>query len=210
MRIARYLAIPVFLFALLGCGLANGVQQIQQAVPQLPAALTSMPTMLGAMSTMAPGGTGSGTAIPGTLPVSLATVRGLLQAMGQFAFTDSTSGGQPDTIVTLSGPVVSIFPQIATGFRADFIGDPDHLSRIKIVLPGDVSARTLQEGMQVITEIFNGILPPTVLGPFVTWLNQTYPNLSVGSSQQTTIGVFRFTLTHSQTAMTLEIDPANQ
>ena len=53
MRILRWLILPVMLFALLGCGVANGIQQLQQAVTELPGALTAMPTEMGAMETAA-------------------------------------------------------------------------------------------------------------------------------------------------------------
>jgi len=206
MRTARYLLIPVVLFALLGCGLANGLQQLQQAVTQLPAALTSMPTMEGAVSTMA---AGSGTPLPGTLGVALSTVETVLQVTGQFSFTGGTTGGQPESVATLTNMAASTFPTIAAGFKAEYIGDPASLSKIKVTIPRNDQATSADEGVGVLNLLFTGTLPPEVQLAFLTWSAQNYAGVPVGGQQQTTIGNFQFTLARSQTDMTVDIDPVH-
>jgi len=212
MRLARYLLIPIVLFALLGCGLTNGLQQIQQAVTQLPGELTSMPTMIGAAGTMAAGSsTGSGTPASGTLGISLTTVRTMLQATQQFSFQEVVGGAQPESVATLTGSLATTMPELAAGFKAEFIGDPTSLSQIKISFPANISQPALMEATQMVGVIFSGILPPNVVSPMVTWMQQVLPQLtSAGQQQQTTIGAFQFTLARSQTTMTFEIDPAGK
>ncbi len=207
MRFARYLLIPVLMFSLLGCGLISG---IQQAANQLPSALTGMPTMMGAVSTMAAGQApgSSGTAIPGTLGVSLDTTETVLKITNQFAFTAGTTGGQTETVATLTNTAAATFPTIANGFKAEYIGDPASLSKIKVTIPRTDQATTADEGVGVLNILFTGTLPPDVQLAFLTWSGQNYANVAVGGQQQTTIGKFQFTLARTQTDMTLDVDPA--
>jgi hypothetical protein len=208
MRLARFLVIPVFLFALLGCGLANGIQQIKQAVTQLPGALTGMPTMMGVMSTMAAGQAGSGTPVPATLGISLDTVKSL-QVPGRFSYTDSTEGGQPVTTAVLTPAAATSFPGVAEGFSARFIGDPANLSQILITVPNTKDPATAFMTIGLIDAIFTGLLSPTASSTLLPWVTQTYAQVvSSGSQQQTTIQNLQFTMKSSNSSILLEVDPA--
>ncbi len=204
MRIVRWFVIPVLLFALLGCGVVNS---LQQAASEVPALLTSMPTTEGALSTMAAVQGASGTAVPGTLGVSLQTAEMILSATQQFSFTNGTAGNRPEVVATLTNAAASTFPTVASGFKAEFIGDPASLSEIKVTIPRDATQTSADEGVGVLNILFSGMLPPDVQLSFLTWSAQNYANVPVGGQQQTTIGNFQFTLSRSQTAMTLDVLP---
>src|SRR5512137_229480 len=139
MRHTRLLFIPLIMLFVLACGLTNGIQQIQQAVTQLPEVLTSAPTALGALETLA------ATAMPsnqcpaapaaGGLGVSLVNAKAVLQMTQQFTFTDGSAGGQAVSTATLASAAAGTFSAISEGFSAQFIGDPCNLSEIKIIIP---------------------------------------------------------------------------
>jgi hypothetical protein len=208
MRNTRWLVFPILAFFLLACSLSNGIQQLQQAVTKLPAALTSMPTTMGVVSTVAAGQIQpAGTAIPGTLGVSLETAKAVLSATQQFAFADGTTGGQPETVATLINGAASTFPTIAAGFKAELIGNPASLSKIKVTIPRDDQKATAEEGVGVLNILFTGMLPPDVQLGFLAWSAQNYANVQVGGQQQVTFGSFQFTMARSQTDMTVDVDP---
>jgi hypothetical protein len=211
MRPARFLAIPVIMFLLLACSLASGFQQIQQVVTEIPGVLTSAPTALGAIETAAAGQTSSscGTTTPGGLGVSLDIIKNVLQFTQQVSFTDGTYNGQPESTATLASVGASTFPTIASGFSAQFIGDPCNLSEILVTIPRTDQQATIDEGIGIMNVIFAAFLPPDVSLQFLSWISQNYSKVPAGGQEQTTIGKMQFTLKRSQdNIMTLDLIPA--
>jgi hypothetical protein len=204
MRTLRWLVLPVFLIAVLGCGLANG---LQQAVTQLPNALTGMPTALEAMGTAAAGQMESASATPaaGRLNIALDSVK-KVQQTGRYTFTDTTEGGQHLSTAVLINEGGSILPVIVKGFSARFIGDPANLSRILVTVPGTEDPATAYEEIGLINDLLEAALPRDVVPTFVPWLTQNFPPVS--GEQQTTIKNLRFTLKKSGADVILEVDPA--
>ncbi|HEX7542224.1 MAG TPA: hypothetical protein VF352_08845 [Anaerolineales bacterium] len=131
-----------------------------------------------------------------------------LQMTQQFTFTDGTVGGQTATTATLSTTGSASFPLIASGFSAEFIGDPANLSRIIVVAPRTSDPASVDQGIGVMDILSTGFLSPDIQLLFLTWLEQNYPNVPVAGQQQTTIGKLQVTLKRTDTTMTLEIHPA--
>ena len=213
MRKMRWLVVPFFLLFAMGCGLISGVQSISNAAStQLPGILTSAPTALGAIETMAasavPPSNCPATPSVGGLGVALNTAKTVLQASGQFTFTDRTVDGQPASTATLASAGASAFSAISNGFSAQFIGDPCNLSRILVTAPYTDQQATVDQGLAATTILFSAIIPVDVQLPLLTWLSQNYSNVPVAGKQQTTIGTMQFTLSRTQTEISLEILPA--
>ena len=212
MRPIRLLFIPLIMLFLLACGLTNGIQQIQQAVTQLPDVLTSAPTALGALETLA------ATAMPsnqcpdipaaGGLGVSLVNAKAVLQMTQQFTFTDGSVGGQPVSTATLASAAAGGFSAISDGFSAQFIGDPCNLSEIKIIVPRTDQQNSVDQGIQAVNLVLVGTLPVDVQFSFFSWLSQNYSSVAVAGQVQTTIKNMAFTLQRDQTSMLLDILPA--
>ena len=212
MRPIRLLFILLIMVFLLACGLTNGIQQIQQAVTQLPEVLTSAPTALGALETLA------ATAMPsnqcpdipaaGGLGVSLVNAKAVLQMTQQFTFTDGSLGGQAVSTATLASAAAGGFSAISDGFSAQFIGDPCNLSEIKIVVPRTDQPDSVDQGVQAVNLVLVGTLPVDVQFSFFSWLSQNYSSVAVAGQVQTTIKNMAFTLQRDQTSMLLDILPA--
>jgi methionine-rich copper-binding protein CopC len=196
----------------LACGLSNGIQQIQQAVTQLPDILTSAPTALGAIETMAasamPPSNCPATPSAGGLGISVDTAKSFLQMSQQFAFADGTAEGKPALIATLTPAGATNFPDVAQGFSAQFIGDVCNLSRIMVTVPRSDQQTTVDQGNQVLNLVLTGTLPLDVQLTFFNWLSQNYSTVEVAGQQQTTIKNMQFTLQRNQTSMILDIVPA--
>jgi hypothetical protein len=195
----------------LACGLSNGIQQIQQAATKLPDILTSAPTALGVIETMAASAippSNCGTPTSGGLGIQLDRAKTVLQTTGQFTFTDGTVDGQPVSTATLASGGASNFPAIANGFSAQFIGDPCNLSRILITAPYTDQQETIDQGLAAANILFVTIIPLDVQFPLLAWLTQNYSNVPVSGQQQTTIKNMQFTLSRTQSEMSLEIVPA--
>ena len=208
MRPIRFLAIPLVMIFVLACGLANGIQGLST---QLPGVLTSMPTALGALETVGAQQSSSNcpsTPAAGGLGISLDTGKTVLLFTSQFTFTDGTVNGQAASTVTLSESAASIFPAIANGFSAQFIGDPCNLSEIKVTVPRTDQQETADQGIGLINIVLAGFMPADVQLPLITWLSQQYASIQVGDQQQTTIGNILFTMSRSQTEIVLDIIPA--
>ena len=212
MRPIRLLFIPLIMLFLLACGLTNGIQQIQQAVTQLPEVLTSAPTALGALETLA------ATAMPsnqcpdipaaGGLGVSLVNAKAVLQMTQQFTFTDGSLGGQAVSTATLASAAAGGFSAISDGFSAQFIGDPCNLSGIKIIVPRTDQQDSVDQGIQAVNLVLVGTLPVDVQFSFFSWLSQNYSSVAVAGQVQTTIKNMQFSLQRDQTSMLLDILPA--
>ena len=212
MRPIRLLFIPLIMLFLLACGLTNGIQQIQQAVTQLPEVLTSAPTALGALETLA------ATAMPsnqcpdipaaGGLGVSLVNAKAVLQMTQQFTFTDGSLGGQAVSTATLASAAAGTFSAISDGFSAQFIGDPCNLSEIKIIIPRTDQQNSVDQGIQAVNLVLVGTLPVDVQFSFFSWLSQNYSSVAVAGQVQTTIKNMQFSLQRDQTSMLLDILPA--
>ena len=205
----RYLVIPLVMVFVLACGLSTGIQAIQQAATQLPGILTSAPTALGAIETSAAAQSSSacGTPTSGGLGIGLDNAKTVLQLTQQVTFTDGTVDGQPVSTATLTSTAASSFPDIASGFSAQFIGDPCNLSKILVTAPR-TDQQTADQGIAIINILVSGFMPLDVQVPLLAWLSQNYSNLPVSGQQQTTIGTMMFTLGRTQTEMTLEVVPA--
>jgi len=211
MRTLMFLAVPVLFLIALSCGLCSGIQKIQDvATTQIPSILTSVPTTQGMIQTMAAVPTTvCGTPAAGGLGVGMNNAKAVLQATGQFTFTDSTSAdGQPVSTATLSAAAASNYSAISSDFSAQFIGDPCNLSRILITAPYTDQQATVDQGLAASTILFSAIMPLDVQLPLVTWLAQNYTNVPVSGQQQTTIKNMQFTLRRSANQMTLDIVPS--
>jgi hypothetical protein len=208
----RWLVIPTLMLFVLACGLSNGIQQIQQAVTQLPEVLTSAPTALGAIETMAatamPPSNCPATPTAGGLGVGLVNAKSVLQMTQQFTFTDGSIDGQPASTATLASAAAGTFSAISNGFSAQFIGDPCNLSQIKITIPRTDQQATVDQGVEAVNIVLTGTLPLDVQLTFFTWLTQNYSTVPVAGQQQTTIKNMQFTLSRTPTEMRLEILPA--
>ena len=206
MRKLRWLVLPVFLFALLGCGLVNG---LQQAITQLPGALTSMPTALEAMSTMAAGQTTADTPAPsaGRLNISLEDAK-KVETSGRYSFTDATEGGRPVSTAVLTAVARNDAPALADVFSARFIGDPANLSQILVTVPRTEDPATAFEAIALIGDVLSTALPPDVHATFIPWVTQSYSTVSTSGERQTTINNLRFTMKLSGADVILEVDPA--
>ncbi len=212
MRHTRLLIIPFVMLFILACGLSNGIQQLEQAATNLPDLLTSAPTAFGAIETavasVVPTSSCVGTPTAGNLGLQMDQARSVLQATGQFTFTDGSVNGQPASTATLASTAAGAFSAISSGFSAQFIGDPCNLSEIKVTIPRTDQQATVDEGVAVSTTLFSGILPPEVTLGFFTWMAQNYGNMTVGGQQQTTFGKIQFTLQRDQTNMLVDVLPA--
>jgi hypothetical protein len=211
MRNRRWLVLPILLLFVMAC-LCTGIQNITNAVStQLPDVLTGVPTAQGMIETLAAQASTSsctGTPTAGGLGVELDRAKTVLQTTGQFTFTDSTTNGQPVSIATLASSGASTFSAIASGFSAQFFGDPCNLTKILVLAPYTSDQATVDQGLAAANILFAAIIPVDVQLPFVTWLATEYPTLSVGDQKQTTIKNMQFTLSRTQAVMSLEIVPA--
>jgi hypothetical protein len=213
MRALMWLAVPFLFLIALSCGLCSGIQKIQDvATTQIPSILTAVPTTQGMIETAVAVPTSDcGTPAAGGLGIGLDRARSVLQATGQFTFTESTSAdGQPVSTASLSGSAASSYPSIANEFSAQFIGDPCNLSRILITAPYTDQQSTVNEGLAAATVLFSAIMPLDIQIPLVTWLAQNYTQVPVSGEKQTTIKNMTFTLRRSASQMTLDIVPSGQ
>lgn len=208
----RWLVIPTLMLFVLACGLSNGIQQIQQAVTQLPEVLTSAPTALGALETLAatamPPSNCPATPTAGGLGVGWVNAKSVLQMTQQFTFTDGSIDGQPASTATLASAAAGTFSAISNGFSAQFIGDPCNLSQIKITIPRTDLQAAVDQGVEAVNIVLTGTLPVDVQLAFFTWLTQNYSTVPVAGQQQTTIKNMQFTLQRNQNSMVLDILPA--
>lgn len=210
MRNKRWLVLPILLFFVMGC-LCSGIQNITNAAStQIPQILTSAPTAQGMIETLAAQPTSACPSTPtsGGLGIQLDRAKSVLQVTGQFEFTDGTANGQPASTATLASGGTSAFPDIANGFSAQFIGDPCDLSRVLIMAPYTDQQATVDQGLAAVNILFAAIIPVDVQLPLLTWLATDYSAVTVGGQKQNTIKNMQFTLSRSQTEMTLEIVPA--
>ena len=212
MRNKRLLIISVTLLFTLACscGALSNIPNLKSiASTQLPGFLTSVPTTQGIIETAAAqqSSTCTGTPSAGGLGVALDRAKSVLQATQQFTFTDGTVDGLPASTATLSGGA-SDYSAIAKDFSAQFIGDPCNLSRILVKAPYTSDQATIDEGLAAANILLTAVIPLDVQLQLVSWLAQNYSSVPVGGQQQTTIGKMQFTLSRTQTEMTLEIVPA--
>jgi hypothetical protein len=212
MRTFVWLAIPFLFLLAMACGLCSGIQNIQNAAStQLPAILTSVPTTQGMIETaMAVPTSVCGTPASGGLGVGLDKARAVLQATGQFTFTEGTVDGQPVSTATLSSSGAPSYSAISGGFSAQFIGDPCNLSKVLIKTPYTDQQETVNQGLAAATVLFSALMPLDVQLPLMTWLAQNYTTVPVSGQKQTTIKNMQFTLQRSANEMTFEIIPVNQ
>jgi hypothetical protein len=203
MRQFRFLAIPLVMIFLLACGLTNGIQGL---ATQLPGVLTSLPTDLAAIET--PSTNCPATPAAGGLGISLDKVKSVLQVTQQFVFTDGTVNGQPASTATLGPSLTASFPDIASGFSAQFIGDPCNIGELTISLPRNDQQATVDQAVGLIDVLIAAFLPSGAQLTVINWMTQNYSSLPIGGQAQTTAGSMQFTLTRSQTEMVLDIVPA--
>ena len=212
MRTRRWLVIPFLFLLVLGCNMISREQTIQNLVTtQIPDLMTGVPTAQGMIETLAAQQASNpctGTPTTGGLGIDLNRAKTVLQVTGQFSFTDGTVDGLPASTATLASAGVSTFSAIASGFSAQFIGDPCNLSRILVTTPYTDQQATIDQGLAAESFLFTTLMPLDVQLPLQTWLNQNYPNVPVSGQQQTTIKNMQFTLSRTQTEMHLEILPA--
>jgi hypothetical protein len=208
MRRYRFFAIPLIMLLLLACGLTNGISGI---ATQLPGILTSVPTALGAVETLSSQQSSSNCpATPAAigLGISLDQIKTILEATQQFVFTDGTVNGKPASTATLGPTLTASFPDIATGFSAQFIGDPCNISELTISLPRNDQQTTVDQAVGLIDVLIAAFLPSGDQLAVINWMTQNYGTVPVGGQAQTTQGSMQFTLTRSSTEMVLDIVPA--
>lgn len=152
----------------------------------------------------------SGTATAGGLGIKLADIKTAMMGTSQFEFSDGNVNGQPASIAKLTNGAASAFPTLAAGFSTAFIGDPANLSEIKITLPRTGDNPSLEENVRLVTLLLSRILPANVQSQFMAWMNQNFSDLPVGSSKDTTVENFKFTLSRTSTDMVLDVVPAAQ
>jgi hypothetical protein len=192
---------------LLACGLTNGISGI---ATQLPGILTSVPTEMGVVETLSAQQSSTNcpaTPTAGGLGISLYQVKSVLEPTQQFVFTDSTVNGQPASTATLGPVLTASFPDIATGFSAQFIGDPCNVSELTLSLPRNEQQATVDQALGLIDVLVAVFLPSGDQLAVINWMTQNYGTLQVGGKAQTTSGSMQFTLTRSQTEMVLDIVP---
>jgi hypothetical protein len=193
---------------LLACGLTNGISGI---ATQLPALLTSAPTALGAVETLSAQQSSSNCPATPTAPglgVSLVQVKTILQATQQFVFTDGTVNGKTASTATLGPTLTASFPDIATGFSAQFIGDPCNISELTISMPRTDQQATVDQALGIVDVLIAAFLPSGDQLAVINWLTQNYGSIKVGETVQQTLGSMQFTLTRSQTQMVIDTVPA--
>lgn len=204
----RFLIIPLVMVFVMACGLTNGIQGI---ATQLPGILTSVPTAFGAVETLS--AQQSSNNCPATptavgLGFSVYTAKSITEVTNQFTFSDGTENGKPVTTATLSTSAATTFPAIASGFSAQFIGDPCNVAEIKITIPRNDQQATVDQGIALVNLLLAGVVPPTTQLQLVAWMAEGYANMPVGGQQQTTINNVLFTMSRDQSAMLLDITPA--
>jgi hypothetical protein len=204
------ISISILLLAMLACNAATG---IQAAETEVPAMITAAPTVLGPMATAAaqftPPAVGTSAPVPaGTLGISLADVRTVMDPTQQFTFKNGKVNGKPAAIASLSASAATTMPGLVDTFSAEFIGDPASLSEIKVHAPYSQDKTSIQTGITMITVLFSGILPPDVLLSFIPWITQNYSTVAVGAPKNMTAGKMKFVLSRTQTVVTLDIVPA--
>lgn len=145
----------------------------------------------------------SGTAVPGTLGISLNSIEIMMEPSGGYTFSQGVTGSQPETVAKLAGNDPTISRAMVSDFKVELIGNPSSLSQIKITVP--LSDTTSMNMLDIETKT---VLPGNENPQFTPWLDQTYPTLAVGAPQQTTISTYLFTLSCNQTDVILQIDPA--
>ena len=216
------LSVSILLLATLACNAATGIRTAQTDIPaaltEAPGMLTNAPTMLSPMETSVAEFTpppalmtalpGDATAPAGTLGIKLQDVKTVLGATQQFVFSDDTVNGKPAAIVKLSSTAAASFPSLTKAFSVAFIGDAANLNEIKVVLPPAVDQQTVDEGVGLVGIVFAGILPADVQVGFLEWIAKTYSEVPVGGSKETTVKNFKFSLSRTDTNMTLDILPA--
>jgi hypothetical protein len=149
--------------------------------------------------------TGGGTSTTGGLGIGLSDIKTAMTGTGQFEFSDGDVNGQSASIAKLTSTAAASFPTLAAGFSAAFIGDPANLSEIKITLPRTGDNPALEENVKLVTLLLAGILPGNVQSQFLTWMNQNFTDVEVGSMKETTIDNFKFTLSRTSTDMVLDV-----
>lgn len=218
-----FITISLVLVALSACGSPTPAQQIPTDVPttvatELPTAMLATPTAVmpletattEGMPTLIPAATDSGS-IPvtgGGLGVKLDDIKGVMQATQQFEFSDGNVDSKPASIAKLTSTAAAIFPTLASGFSAAFVGDPADLSEIKVTLPRSAEQPSVEESVKVIMLVLAGILPANVQSQFIPWINQNFSDIPVDGSKETTIENFKFTLSRTATSMVLDVVPA--
>lgn len=224
MRQTRIFAtISLLILALSACGSPTPAQEVPTVIPttvatEVPTAILETPTAAmpletatsEAMPTVESTATTSGS-IPvtgGGLGIKLDDIKGVMQATQQFEFSDGNVDGKPASIAKLTSSAATTFPTLASGFSAAFVGDPADLSEIKVTLPRSADQSSVEESVKVITLMLAGILPANVQNQFLTWMNQNFSDIPVGSSKDTTIENFKFTLSRTATSMVLDVVPA--
>jgi hypothetical protein len=208
MRKQPLLIIPILVLALLACNLSVNVPQVETQVGGL---LTSAPTLLG------PAETAAANAIPTSscpstpngsgLGIQVDTAESVLQASGQFTFTDTTLNGQQAMEVGFSDTGKKAFPALASGSSALLVGDPCNLSEIQVTFPRSDNQDTVTQALTVMTLLFAGVLPLDVSVALIPWLTTNYSSVPVGGQVQTTIHNMLFTLKRDAATMMLDVLP---
>jgi|WetSurMetagenome_2_1015567.scaffolds.fasta_scaffold256655_2 hypothetical protein len=215
MRTRRYLFIALFVVILLACDLNSGLQTVQT---QIPAFLTRSPSELEPLRTLfATLGSHDGTPVPtldcsnapsaGGLNIRMDNVRQVLDMTGQIILTDGNENGTAVTTARLTSMAASTFSLIADGFTAEFIGNPCNLTEIRTTIPRMEGQKTVDQGVEMVSLLFTGVLPPDVSLGLIPWAYQNYGNIPLGGQQQTTLGIYQFTLKREENKMILDVTP---
>jgi hypothetical protein len=210
MRKVRLFVLLVLPLSMLACGLVSGIQQIQAAATQLPAMLTEAPTALGPMETAVAQYTPDVAMTPsaGHLGIPLSRPQQVMTITQEFVFAPGTVDGQPAVLATLTPTGEATFKKLK-GSVAQFIGDPNNLSRIVVIAPSGDS-ETNDEASGLITLVVGSSLPPESKIEFITWLATSFENVQKAGAQQTVINGIQISMKLDQGNYVVELQPAGQ
>jgi hypothetical protein len=202
MNVKRLLFIPVIVLFTMACGLTNGIQQIKEAVTSAPGAISAVETAAAGENSIV-----CGAPTPGGMNINTVNARAVLQITGLVNFEDSTVNGSPETTMTLTDTGAGTYPAIAEGASVEFIGESCNLSLVHLVIPRTDQQETVDQGLGILNFVLAASMPLDVQLPLLTWLNDNYASLAVGSETQTTLGSINFTMQRTSTEMILEATP---
>jgi hypothetical protein len=210
MRQVRWLTLLVLPFAMLACGLSSGLQKIRSAATELPAMLTEAPTALGPMETAVAKYTPDVAMTPsaGHLGIPLSRPQQVMTLTQEFVFAPGTVDGQPAVLATLTSTGETTFQKLK-GAVAQFIGDPNNLSRIVVIAPGGDS-EAQGEASGLVTLVVSSSLPPESKVEFITWLATNFEKVQQEGPQQTVINGLQISLKSDQGNYIAELQPAGQ
>ena len=135
--------------------------------------------------------------------LSVVSTRIGLEALQWFVFTDDNIDGQPAVVAKLTAEGETHYPGIGGGFTGIFLGDPNDLSQIKIMVPRTERGTqdVINEGPWLTESVLMGLLPfsSDEKGILSDWINDNFLIISVGNKQEKIIKNVQFVLERPET-----------